>query len=134
MQEKEECTKLGWQEMEVGAKIENLSPKTKVQEYCKLQFDELLAVLKKNKRKLAIDPARRESQERLRLEFDASVGKLLPLMEHIKMECAIDFCFTASSLKAKNRLAARAEGGLMLSPPEIQSDLEGFQVHLSIGK
>jgi hypothetical protein len=75
---------LGWLETEMGAKVEDLSPKTKVQEYYKLQFDELLAVLKKNKRKLKdYDPARREPQERLRLEFDASVGKLQPLMERI---------------------------------------------------
>ena len=74
---------LGWLEGEVGAKVEDLTPKTKVQEYYKLQFDELLAILKKNKRKLAIDPARREPQERLRAEFDASVGKLKPLMERI---------------------------------------------------
>ncbi len=58
---------LGWLEGEVGAKVEDLTPKTKVQEYYKLQFDEPLAILKKNKRKLAIDPARREPQERLRL-------------------------------------------------------------------
>jgi hypothetical protein len=32
---------------------------------------------------VTIDPIRRESQERLRLEFDASVGKLQPLMERI---------------------------------------------------
>jgi hypothetical protein len=44
---------------------------------------DLLAYLKKNKRKIAIDPARREPQERLRLEFDASVDKLKPLMERI---------------------------------------------------
>jgi hypothetical protein len=74
---------LGWLEGEIGAKVENMSPKTKVQEYYKLQFDELLAILKKNKRKLAIDPARREPQERLRLEFDASLAKLQPLMERI---------------------------------------------------
>jgi hypothetical protein len=67
----------------MGTKVEDLSPKTKVQEYCKLQFDELLAVLKKNRKKLAIDPARREPQERLRLEFDASLAKLQPLMERI---------------------------------------------------
>ena len=59
-------------------------PKTKVQEYYKLQFDELLAILKKNKRKLAnYEPARREPQERLRAEFAASVDKLKPLMERI---------------------------------------------------
>ena len=74
---------LGWLEGEVGAKVEELTPKTKVQEYYKLQFDELLAILKKNKRKIAIDPARREPQERLRAEFDASVDKLKPLMERI---------------------------------------------------
>ena len=74
---------LGWLETEIGAKVEDLSPKTKVQEYYKLQFDELLAVLKKNKRRLAIDPARREPQERPRLEFEASLAKLQPLMERI---------------------------------------------------
>ena len=74
---------LSWLEGEVGAKVEDLTPKTKVQEYYKLQFDELLAILKKNKRKIAIDPARREPQERLRTEFAASVDKLKPLMERI---------------------------------------------------
>jgi hypothetical protein len=71
-------------EREIGAKIEDLSPKTKVQEYYKLQIDKFLAILKKNKRKLNdYDPARREPQERLRLEFDASLAKLQPLMERI---------------------------------------------------
>ncbi len=44
---------------------------------------DMLAILEKNKRKLAIDPARREPQERLRAEFGASVDKLKPLMERI---------------------------------------------------
>jgi hypothetical protein len=84
MQENTECKKIGWLETEVRAKVEDLSPKTKVQEDYKLQFDDLLAVLKKNKRKLKdYDPARREPQENLRLEFDASLGKLQPLMERI---------------------------------------------------
>jgi UDP-glucose 6-dehydrogenase len=75
---------LSWLEREVGAKVEGLTPKTKVQEYYKQQFDELLAILKKNKRKLAdYDPARRDKQEDLLREFDASVGKLKPLMERI---------------------------------------------------
>lgn len=74
---------LSWLEGEVGAKVENLTPKTKVHEYYKLEFGELLAILKKNKRKIAVDPARREPQERLRAESDASVGKLKPLMDRI---------------------------------------------------
>lgn len=48
-------------EGEVGAKVEDLTPKTKVQEYHKQQFDEL-AILKKNKRKIATDPARSRSR------------------------------------------------------------------------
>ena len=32
---------------------------------------------------MTIDPTRQEPQERLRLEFDASVAKLQPLMERI---------------------------------------------------
>ena len=64
--------------------MEDLTPKTKIQEYYKLQFDELLAILKKNKRKLKdYDPALRKPQERLRAEFAASVDKLKPLMERI---------------------------------------------------
>ena len=75
---------LGWLEGEVGAKVEDLSPKTRVQEYYKLQFDELLAILKKNKRKLKdYDQARREPQDWLLVEFDASLAKLQPLMERI---------------------------------------------------
>jgi hypothetical protein len=41
-------------------------------------------VLKRNRKKLAIDPARREPGEALRAEFEGSVGKLLPLLERIR--------------------------------------------------
>jgi hypothetical protein len=76
---------LGWLEGEVGAKVKDLTPKTKIQEYYKLQFDELLAILKKNKRKLAnYDPARRGTQEQLKQEFAASLDKLKPLMKRIR--------------------------------------------------
>jgi hypothetical protein len=36
---------LVWLDGEVGANVEDLTPKTKIQEYYKLQFDELLAIL-----------------------------------------------------------------------------------------
>jgi hypothetical protein len=75
---------LGWLEGYVGAKVEDLSPKTKIQSYYEHDYDGLLAVLKKNRKKLAIDPARREPGEALRAEFDGSVGKLLPLLERIE--------------------------------------------------
>jgi hypothetical protein len=75
---------LGWLEGYVGAKVDDLTPKTKIQNYYEHDYDGLLAVLKKNKKKLAIDPARREPGEALRAEFEGSLGKLLPLLERIR--------------------------------------------------
>jgi hypothetical protein len=40
--------------------------------------------LKKNKKRLSIDPARREPIEALRAEFGGSLRKLLPLRERIE--------------------------------------------------
>ena len=40
-----------------------------------------MAVLKKNRKKLPVDPARREPGEALKAEFEGSLGKLLPLLE-----------------------------------------------------
>ena len=74
---------LGWLEGFVGAKVEDLTPKTKLQSYCVHDYEGFLAVLKKNRKKLAVDPARREPGEALRAEFEGSVGKLGPLRERI---------------------------------------------------
>ena len=51
---------LGWLEGFVGAKVEDLTPKTKLQSYYEHDYEGFLAVLKKNRKKLAVDPARRE--------------------------------------------------------------------------
>jgi uncharacterized protein (UPF0305 family) len=55
---------LGWLEGYLGAKVENLTPKTKLQKYYEHDYEGFLAVLKKNGKKLAIDPARREPEHR----------------------------------------------------------------------
>ena len=75
---------LGWLESYLGAKVEDLTPKTKLQSYYEHDYEGFLAVLKKNRKKLAIDPARREPGEALRAEFEGSVGKLAPLRERIR--------------------------------------------------
>jgi hypothetical protein len=62
-----------------GAREEDLSPKTKLQSYYEHDYESFLAVLKKNKKKLAVDPARREPAEAIAAEFQGSVGKLTPL-------------------------------------------------------
>jgi len=76
---------LGWLESYLGAKVEDLTPKTKLQGYYEHDYESFLAVLKKNKKKLAIDPSRREPAEALRAEFEGSLRKLLPLRERIRL-------------------------------------------------
>ena len=75
---------LGWLESYLGAKVEDLTPKTKLQSYYEHDYESFLAVLKKNSKKLAIDPARREPAEAMKAEFEGSMGKLLPLREQIR--------------------------------------------------
>ncbi len=69
----------------MGARVEDLTPKTKLQSYYEHDYESFLAVLKKNRKKLAIDPARREPAEALQAEFEGSVGKLGPLRERIRL-------------------------------------------------
>jgi len=75
---------LGWLEGYLGAKVEKLTPKTRLQGYYEHDYESLLAVLKKNRKKLAVDPARREPAEALWSEFEGSMNKLLPLRERIE--------------------------------------------------
>ena len=75
---------LGWLESYLGAKVEDLTPKTQLQSYYEHDYESLLAVLKRNSKKLAVDPARREPAQALRAEFEGSMGKLLPLREQIR--------------------------------------------------
>ena len=75
---------LDWLEGYLGAKIEDLKPKTRILSYYESDYESLLAVLKKNKKKLAVDPSRREPGELLRAEFEGSIEKLGPLMERIR--------------------------------------------------
>jgi hypothetical protein len=54
----------GWQESYLGAKVEDLTPKTKFQSYYEHDYESFLAVLKRNRKKLQVDPARREPEPR----------------------------------------------------------------------
>jgi hypothetical protein len=73
---------LGWLEGYLGSKVEDLTPKTKLQSYYEHDYESFLTVLKKNGKKLAVDPARREPEPRA--EFEGSMGKLGPLRERIR--------------------------------------------------
>ena len=64
--------------------MDDLRPKTRVQSYYEQDYEELLAVLKKNRMKLGINPSSREASELLKDELAKSVGKLGPLRERIR--------------------------------------------------
>ena len=77
----------------MGEKVDDLTPKKKLQSYYEHNYEGFLAVLKKNRKKLTIDPARREPAEALKAEFEESVGKLAPLRERIeRTDGLIDGC------------------------------------------
>lgn len=54
---------LKWLEREIGVAVEELTNKTAIKEYNMHNFDSLLEVLKKNKKKISIDPSSRKKQE-----------------------------------------------------------------------
>ncbi|NQS89897.1 hypothetical protein HQ584_08925, partial [Patescibacteria group bacterium] len=85
--EKNEETKsfLGWLEREVGTKVEDLTGKTTIKKYHETTGGNLISILKKNKKKLQIDPSRRDLQDKLSAEFDKSLQKLIPLKRKIEI-------------------------------------------------
>jgi hypothetical protein len=74
---------LAWLEEFMGAKVDGLSNKTRVSAYYEIYFGEILAVLKKNKGKLGVDPGRRAFMEDLGREHSGSMEKLSPLLSRI---------------------------------------------------
>ncbi|MBZ0157217.1 MAG: hypothetical protein K8I29_13530 [Alphaproteobacteria bacterium] len=75
---------LKWLEREIGAAIEDLTNKTAIKEYHENNFDHFLGILKKNKKKLSIDPSNRQKQELLEKHFAKSLSVLAPLKAKIK--------------------------------------------------
>jgi type I restriction-modification system DNA methylase subunit len=75
---------LDWLRGDMGAEVDDLSKKTKIQAYYEHDFAGLLEVLKKNKRKLKTDYSARKPQERLKEEFESSISTLTPLLARIR--------------------------------------------------
>lgn len=74
---------LKWLEREIGVEIKNLSNKTAIKKYYEDDVEKLLKILKQNKKRLKIDPNRREFQEKISAEFTKSIAKLAPLNQKI---------------------------------------------------
>ena len=86
---------LTWLERLIGTEIDHLTNKSKIQNYLgdyykqnqgdnHLTFDELIGILKKNQKKLKIDPTARKEQETLAKEYQSSLNKLLPIKKQLK--------------------------------------------------
>ncbi len=80
---------LRWLEREIGAPIDTLKNKTAIQGYSDLLFEELLEILKKNRRSIAVDLSDRSFQESLEREFTRSHDKLNPLLTRIQRTDAL---------------------------------------------
>jgi type I restriction-modification system DNA methylase subunit len=74
---------LSWLETFLGCPVDDLSGKTYVRAYHERTFDQLLARLKKNRRRIQPDLDRREPLEALQAEWEASMGKLRPLLARL---------------------------------------------------
>lgn len=73
-----------WLEREINAKIDDLSNKTAIKEYYKSNFNRLIEVLKKDKKKIPINLSNRDFQMNFEKEYDKSMAKLNPLMKKIE--------------------------------------------------
>ena len=80
---------LHWLEREIGAEIDTLKNKTKIQGYFDLSLEELLGILRSNHRGIAVDPSSRDFQELLEREFTKSLDKLNPLFSRIQQTDAL---------------------------------------------
>lgn len=74
---------LEWLERQCKTKIDELKNKTRIKNYHKHSFEELLDVLKDNVRSLQVN-MNREFEERIKSEFEKSIAKLNPLKERIE--------------------------------------------------
>ncbi|MCL1494973.1 MAG: Eco57I restriction-modification methylase domain-containing protein [Pseudanabaena sp. Salubria-1] len=85
---------LKWLERFIGCEIDTLTNKSKIQNYLgdyykdtpHLSFDELIEVLKKNSKKIKIDPVARKEQQSLEKEYQDSLNTLLPI-KHQLVRC-----------------------------------------------
>ena len=83
---------LQWLERFIGCPVDTLTNKSKIQNYLgdyyknmpHVSFDELIEVLKKNSKKIKIDPVARKEQQSLEKEYQDSLNTLLPIKDQLR--------------------------------------------------
>ena len=74
---------LSWLATELKCDVTKLSGRSVIDRYYANSFDKIIDLLRKNRGKLAVDPRRRDVQERLRGEFEQSRVKVKSILERI---------------------------------------------------
>lgn len=74
---------LQWLEITIGAKVGTLKNKTKLSTYHEGSLEELLEVVKENRKTLKINPVNKEFFDLLKDAFEKSLAKLSPLKHNI---------------------------------------------------
>ena len=74
---------LSWLATELKCDVTELSGRSLLDRYYANSFDKIIDLLRKNRVKLAVDPQRRDVQERLRQEFEPSRMKVVSTLERI---------------------------------------------------
>ena len=83
---------LQWLERFIGCPVDTLTNKSKIQNYLgdyyknmpHVSFDELIEVLKKNSKRVKIDPVARKDQQALEKEYQDSLNTLLPIKVQLR--------------------------------------------------
>ncbi len=81
-----------WLERFIGCEIDAIVNKSKIQNYIgdyykdepNLSFEDLIEILKKNKKKIKIDPVARKEQQSLEKEYQDSLNTLLPIKQQLQ--------------------------------------------------
>lgn len=82
---------LNWLERQIGVQVDDLSDKDRLQDYLgdarkgqpHLILEDVLVILRKNRRKLQVAPDHRAFQQRLVQAYDDSLEKILPLKQRL---------------------------------------------------
>lgn len=74
---------LEWLEANIGAKVEGLKNKTKISAYHEESFEDLLEILKENRKALKVNPANKDFYDPLKDAFQKSLAKLTPLKANL---------------------------------------------------
>ncbi len=74
---------LEWLEANIGAKVDNLKNKTKITAYHEGSLEDLLEILKENRKVLKVNPASKDFFDALKSAFEKSLAKLSPLKANL---------------------------------------------------